>query len=561
MSEKAIPEAVIQTKAARRGRVSPIWIIPILCVVLGLYLVWHQYNERGPTITITFKNAEGLTAGQSRVRLRDVDVGTVQTITLNPDFTGVVLTVQMDKGAARLLNENARFWVVKPRLFAGSLQGLGTLVSGSYIAILPSHEGEPRRAFTGLEDPPIQHASEPGRTVLLNADRLGSLSLGSPIFYRDLTVGEVRGWDFSDMARSVTIHAFIRAPFDQYLREGSRFWDASGISLQLGADGVRLQVESLRAILLGGIAFDTPDAASPAAQTRQAFPLYSSQQEAINSGTRRRVPAVSFFTEPVTALTVGAAVVFQGVRIGQVLGHELEYDPATRRPHVRVRYEIEPDRITGLPINAQPQDRAPVAAELVRQGLRARLASANLLTGQQQISLDFVTDAPPAELRLLDGMLLLPSAPGQFNSILDAVNRVLVKVEDIPFRQIGENLNSTIAGVDTLVRSPELRDSLASLDATLKAAQEFVTRLDAAAIPAIRSLTPMLNNLQGTVTQANRLIGSVQRGYGDESQFRRDLDRMLEQFNATARSLRSLVDTLNRNPEALIRGRPAQGTP
>ncbi|MGG5821433.1 intermembrane transport protein PqiB [Falsiroseomonas sp. HW251] len=554
------PEATVRAKVGRSRWFSPIWAIPIVTALIAGYLVWHEFSQRGPTIVITFRSAEGLTAGQSQVRLREVTVGTVETIALSPDRQHVDLTVRMNREAEPLLTGTTRFWVVKPRLFAGNISGLNTLLSGSYIQLSPGPgDGQPQRRFTGLEDPPIVASTEPGRTVRLRADRIGSISLGSPVFFRDIEVGQVMGWDVADMAEFVTIQAFIRAPYDSYLREGTRFWNASGVAVKIGAEGVQLQFESLRALILGGIAFETPDAAlrGPVPPTDETFRLYASRETADSAAVRRRIPVVSYFTDSVSGLAPGAPVSFQGVRIGEVLGFDLVYDMATNSLRVPVRYEIEPERIAGS-INAEARGPLENARLLVRQGMRARLASANLITGQQQISLEIVANAEPAEIEVVDNVIVFPTAPGQFSSILEGVNRVLSRIDAIPLQQIGENLNSTIAGVNTLVAGPELRQAIAALNQTLQAAEETVRRIDAAAAPTLRTLPQLVANLNAAVQSANRLVQSANRGYGDESQFRRDLDRMMEQITVASRSLRSLADQLNRNPEALIRGRSTQ---
>ena len=557
------PEARVTTAKVGRSRwLSPIWAIPIVTVLIAGFLVWHSYSQRGPTITITFRGAEGLTAGQSQLRYRDVVMGTVQEIVLSQDMQHVTMTVRTTRAAEPLLTENTRFWVVKPRLFAGSISGLDTLLSGSYIQMAPAltASGEHARNFTGLEDPPLLTAEEPGRSFLLRADRIGSISLGSPIFYRDLEVGQVMGWDLADMAESVTIHAFIRAPFDRYVREGSRFWNASGVSVRLGAEGVQLQVESLRALLLGGIAFETPEAARSGRQIQngETFRLYATQDAANSAAITRRVPVVSYFTDSISGLAPGAPVTFQGVRIGEVLGYDLVYDAATERLRVPVRYEIEPERVAGS-VHAQGRTAIENANLLVRQGLRARLMSSNLITGQQQIALEMIENAPPAEITMQGDVIVMPSVPGQFASIMEGVNRVLASIEGMPWAEIGRNVDSTVAGVNELIRGPELRQSLAALHGTLTAAEETIRHIDAAAQPALRGLPQLMANLNTTVTQANRLVASANRGYGEDSQFQRDLERMLEQITVAARSLRSLVDQLNRNPESLIRGRSTQG--
>jgi len=550
-------DAVVRAKVDARRRPSPIWAIPAVAVLVAGWLVWDTLSRRGPLVTVTFQSAEGLQAGQSRVRHRDVDVGLVEGIALSPDLGHVVMTVRMNREAAPLLAEGARFWVVKPRLFAGSLSGLGTLFSGAYIGLAPSGADGPRQTrFTGLEHPPLLAAREPGRTFQLRTDRLGSVSLGSPVFYRDLPVGEVLGWDLGEMAESVTIHAFVRAPFDRYVRDGSRFWNASGVSLKLGAEGVQLQVESVRALLMGGIAFDTPAIAraSEASAADHAFPLHPSREAADSAAYHRRVRFVSYFPGSVSGLGPGSPVTFQGLRVGHVTGLDLEYDPRSDALRAPVRFEVEPERVANLRL---AEGRGPFANTrlLVERGLRARLESANLLTGQMQVALEMVANAEPAELGVEGEVLVLPTVPGQFAGITDTVNQLLAKLGRLPFEQIGRSLSDTLGGIDGLVNGPELRQSLVSLQATLASVQDLARQLDQGLAPAVRQLPGIASGLQGTVTQANRLLQSTDRGYGDNSRFSRDVDRLMQQLNDAARSLRILADLLTRHPEALVRGR------
>src|SRR3954451_17467742 len=283
MSDTLHPEASLRAKVDLRPRLSPIWLVPLIAVLIAGWLVWDAMSKRGPLVTVTFQSAEGLQAGQSHLRHLDVDVGLVEGITLNRNMSGVTVAIRTTWEAKPLLTETAQFWVVRPRLFAGSLSGLGTLLSGSYVEVIRTTEnGRQQLSFTGLENPPVLEAHVPGRTVQLKANRIGSISLGSPIFYRDLNVGQVLGWELGEMAESVTIHAFVRAPFDHYVQASSRFWNASGISVSLGAEGVQVQLESLKGLLLGGIAFDTPEEARAAAGAAMpaTFPLYASEQVA-----------------------------------------------------------------------------------------------------------------------------------------------------------------------------------------------------------------------------------------------------------------------------------------
>jgi len=205
------PTAVVRSKIEHRRRLSLIWAIPVVTVIIGGWLAWRTLSERGPLITVTFETAEGLQADQSHVRHKDVDMGVVQKVGLTPDLRRVQVTVRMNREAEPLLTDKAQFWVVRPRFFAGSISGLQTLFSGSYIDLLPAAGGgQPQRDFVGLENPPVLQSDVPGRTFLLAAKRIGSLNLGSPIMFRDLEAGEILGWDIGEMARDITVHAFVR---------------------------------------------------------------------------------------------------------------------------------------------------------------------------------------------------------------------------------------------------------------------------------------------------------------------------------------------------------------
>jgi paraquat-inducible protein B len=314
------PTAVVHSKVDHRRRLPFIWAIPVVTVIIGAWLAWSTISQRGPLITITFETAEGLQADLSHVKHKDVDMGVVQKIALTKDLKRVEVTVRMNREAEPLLTDKAQFWVVRPRFFAGAISGLQTLFSGSYIDLLPAPGGEPASSFAGLENPPVLQSDTPGRTFLLQAKRIGSLNLGSPIMFRDIEVGEILGWDIGEMARNITVHAFIRAPFDQYVHDNSRFWNASGAEVQLGAKGLKLQVESLRAVILGGIAFETPDTppATTESEADHPFALYENQDAADSAIYNRSVPFVANFTSSVTGLEEGSPVTMRGQKIGEV---------------------------------------------------------------------------------------------------------------------------------------------------------------------------------------------------------------------------------------------------
>jgi len=556
----------VRTSTRARWRVSAIWIIPAVALVVGAWLAWDTLAKRGPIITITFQSAEGLSAGQSPLKYKDITFGTVRSFALEPDKRRVRVTVETTREAAPLLTDGAVFWVVKPRLFAGSISGLETLLSGAYIQMRPAAENgaPPRYEFTGLEDPPVLTTEVPGRTFLLKAARIGSISLGSPVFFRDMAVGEVLGWDVGDMAEHVTIHAFVRAPFDRYVHDDSRFWNVSGLSVKLGGAGVQVELESLRALLLGGLAFETPDRRAGGKDGAQSaenhvFELYPNQETAQAAGFGQKIELVAYFDGSVRGLTPGSDVTLHGLKVGTVGSVSLTYDRAKDRIVAPVHFVVEPERIRGIGERIKT-DPAGAMDLLVERGLRASLQSANLLTGQMNVGLQFVPDAPAVKVTREGDAFVIPTTnEGGIQGLQDAAAELLAKVKAIPFEQIGKNLDATVQGLSQIANSPELHRAVGSLSVTMANLQDTVRKLDAGLTPAMQRLPALAADLQKTVGNANRLVESLQSGYGDNTRFNRDLERLMAQLNDTVRSLGALADLLQRHPEALIRGRTNTG--
>jgi paraquat-inducible protein B len=488
-------------------------------------------------------------------------MGTVTNITVPPDLSKVLVTIETVREAEPLLTDKTIFWVVKPQLFAGNISGLETILSGSYIGMRPSTEpGKPQRDFVGQEDPPILQAWVKGTTYRLDTKRLGSIGLGAPVFFRDIEVGTVLGWDLHDLASRVTIHAFVRAPFDRYVRDDTIFWNASGVSIRLGAEGVDVQLESLRAVLLGGIAFDTlPTSTMPVAKPEHRFSLYASQDQARGAGFGHRISLVSYFPGSVAGLSVGADVTFHGLKIGEVTDVGLVYSASQDRVLAPVHYRVEVGRIANI-AKARGLEPEKLAEEVIQRGLRATLQAPSLITGQKIVALEFVPNAPPAELRKQGDDFVIPSAEiGGFDSITRSAAELLSRINRIDFDRIGQSLSNAAAGLDDTINGPQLKRTLAALEGAMVDVQDIARKLDTEATPALKRLPDIAAQLQDAVAKANRLIGSIDQGYGGNSKFHRDLDRLLPQLTDTARSLRALSDLLTRHPEALIRGRTNTG--
>lgn len=549
----------------RRRRWSWIWLIPVASVLIGGGLLWTTLARRGPLIQITFDSAEGMQAGQSQVKYKDVQMGTVEGFDLTPDRRRVVMSVRMTAKAEALVTEGAQFWIAKPRVYAGDITGLNTILSGSYVAMQPGEAGKPaQRSFNGLADPPALLPDALGREFRLTAGRLGAVKLGTPVFFHDLEVGRVTGWDFADTADSVTLHVLIAAPYDAWVHRDSRFWNSSGVQLRLGPDGVQLQVDSLKAAVLGGITFDTPahrdgaDAGQAAASAQgDVFPLFPRQEAAESATAPRRAMLASYFTGSVGGLAVGAHVTLQGMAIGDVTSVDLQYSTDTDQARVRVGFTLQLDRVA--PVGNSPVQPFPeYVRKLVKEGLRTRLRGGNLITGQKEVAMQLEPDALPATVEQEGDVLVIPadnSGSGGLDDLSTTAAQLLAKIGAIPFAEIGQNLNGTLRGASEVANGPQLRQALTRLNGTLGTVQDTVRRLDAGAAPALRRLPAIAADLQDTLAQVRTLAVSVSAGSSGDGKFGRDLDRVLVQVAEAATSVRTVADLLARHPEALVRGR------
>ncbi len=543
----------------RRHRFPIIWLVPIIAAGISLYLAVTFLADRGPLITITFNTASGITAQQTDVKHKDVSLGTVENVHLTPDMKHVIVHVRMKAEGAATVTSHARFWVVRPRLTTGNISGLETLFSGAFIEVDPGDPGgTPQSNFTGLEDPPGVRSDEPGSLYRLRAPRLGSIGPGAPVFYRDITVGEVLGYDLGDGLGPVTIRVFVRAPFDKFVHDGTHFFNASGLSVNLGAEGVHVEMESLQALLSGGIAFETAKilAGDPQSPANREFPLFSSKAEADSAGYARNIPFVTYFTTSVGGLARGSSVEVFGLRIGTVTDVRLVMDPKTSAMRVRVRFDLQPERVLSENEQQARKDPRSVTSALVQQGLRAVLESSNFITGQKDIALQYVPNAGAATLGQEGDALLLPSQSGGIDGITTALADITAKLDRIPFEDIGQNLSNLLKSVNRTVSGPDMQNALHRLSDTLADVQSLVRHADRGMAPVLARLPQISDDLQRAIHHADALLG--EGGYGGNSDFSRSMQRLLDQVNEAARSIRLLADFLDRHPEALIRGRTGE---
>lgn len=528
MTESPAPGNPIPPPQAklRRQRFQIVWLVPILAAIIAGYLGYRTIMERGPLLTLVFTNADGLQAGQTQLKYKAVALGTVESIDLAKDNSHVIVKVRMNDVGRRFLNSNARFWVVRPRLNFSDFSGFETIVSGAYITVDPGKPGGHYEShFTGLEQPPGVRSDEPGRTYTLTAYKLGSISSGSPIFYRDVAVGEVLGYDIGSGLGPIKISIFIRAPFDNLVRNGSRFWNSSGIAFGIKGGVLQLQLQSIQALFAGGITFSLPPSARNEAASPDGahFHLYASQQQAESAAFDTQIQAVSYVTTNVSGLTPGAPVTAMGIEVGDVTGVDLMVDPKQGTAKIKISMQLQPQRILNLDKAWNVPDAVSLFQKFVNNGMRVEIGTANYVTGQKEINLVVVPKALPAKVVQQGKVIILPFQKSGLDETLANAAEITAKINKLPFQELGKNLNKLLLTANGALGGPQTQLLIKQLTTTLQTADTTLQTLD--------------------------------RGFGQDSNFQRSLQQILSQTNSTLLSLQALTTYLNQHPQSLIFGR------
>ena len=530
-----LPEPVVRS---RRFSLSLIWLVPVLAALVGLSLVVNAWLQAGPDITITFQTAEGLEAGKTPVKYKNVVIGKVNSLELTDDRRRVRVKVALNKSAASFATKGTRYWVVRPRIGLGGVSGVDTLLSGAFIGADVGDTKDEQLDFKGLETPPAVLHGAPGKSFVLHTDDLGSLDTGSPVYYRRIQVGRVSSYALDKDGKGISLRIFVDGPNDRFVSRSTRFWNASGVDVSLGANGLKLNTQSLATVIAGGVAFQDPRGphdSTPAAEDAD-FALFADQTTAMSppDGPPRYIRMR--FNQSLRGLAVDAPVEFLGVNIGRVVSVNLDYDAKSERFPVTVGAVIYPQRLghaydklaAQATAHGGDADLAQMLGPLVEHGLRAQARTGNLLTGQLYIALDFVPKAPKVAFSGQVNPLEVPTAPGNFDKLQEQLADIVAKVQKIPFDSIGRNLDRTLGDLDHTLKHVN-SDVLPELKGTLKGAQRTLGNAD----NALSADAPLQQNLAGTLAELQRM----------------------------ARSLRALTDYLGVHPEALLRGRPDDPPP
>ncbi|MEJ5365897.1 MAG: MlaD family protein [Desulfosoma sp.] len=549
-SNGGIPDMPVAPVRKRSFHISLLWVVPLVAALIGAWLVVKGIRERGPRITITFKSAEGLEAGKTKVKYKDVDIGTVTAVELGPDLQHVLVKAELVKSAQGLISENTRFWVARARVSATAIYGLGTVFSGAYIDLDPGKPGKPARHFTGLEEPPIVTTGLPGRHFIVESARKESLEVGAPVYFRQIRVGEVVSYRLRDDGRTIEAKVFVHAPYHRFVWKNTRFWDSGGIDLKVDASGVHLYTESLATVLAGGIAFDTiQESPEPLEEAPEdyVFRLFPNREKALEKTYSPDNYFVLLFEGSVRGLSVGAPVEFRGIPVGKVIDIRSEFNLSTNKVKIPVIIATEPERISFVGTAPNRESGKNLFEYLVSQGLRAQLRSGNVLTGQLYVALDLFPNAQPAHVTHGGryGYAELPTVPSPLEEIGSKLSSLLDKMDRLPLEQIGADLRDTLQGAKRITTSQDLLNTVKSLEAASKEMHLLLKTLRTQTTP----------EMDAALGQARTSLAAVESLLRSDSPLHSRLIAAAEEFAAASRTLKVLAEALERDPQSVLFGK------
>ncbi|MBJ7537326.1 intermembrane transport protein PqiB [Marinomonas transparens] len=537
----------------RRVHFNTIWLVPLVAVMVAGWMLYQNWATQGPVITLIASNAEGLEAGQTKLKARNVDVGKVIDIRLSDDYDKAIINVRMNQGTQNMLRKDAKFWVVKPRIGKEGVSGLGTLLSGAYIDMAPGTEGEKSDGFVLLSQPPLSTKTE-GIRLLLHSDDSSKLDVGTLVHFRGYEVGYIEEVGFDTETGSITYRVVVKPPYDALVNDAVQFWITPGLSFKSSVQGFEVRLDSLETFLSGGISFGLGEERSAGAPIKDltSFRLFASKEEADNNIYDQTIEYLFLFDSNVSGLYAGADVEFRGVRIGTVLevpftGISMDKVTSLDRPVIPVLARIEPQRLNAWSVSGDIsiQKWQELLDERIKQGLRATLVIGNYLNAARVISLDFMDNPPSPKITEFEGYQVFPTGPDSLANIEGKVSGLLDKFADVPLKQTFEQLGRTMG---------EANETLRQLQAVSKSVTHLIEKSETQQLPADLSEVMAQLNITLETYQANGQIGRPLR----ENMV--SLGRSLNELQPLLRQLREKPNTLifDSKPRLEIQPKAAQ---
>ncbi|PCI69062.1 MAG: paraquat-inducible protein B [Gammaproteobacteria bacterium] len=532
-----IIESSVEANVQPMKSISSIWFVPVIAVFIGLWMVYYQWSIEGPEITIEFSTAEGLVAGKTKIKSRNVDIGEVSSIVLNEKSDGVLVTARMTKSAEKLIVEDSKFWVVSPQITLTGISGLSTLVSGEYIAIAPGKSSKEETSFIGLNDPPVTPADTPGLHITLNSKDQFAYSKGDPIIYKGLTVGQFEDIHFNFYERVVYYNAFIKAPYHELVTSNTKFWDISGLRIDLNADGLSVNTGNVQSMITNGVTFGIPTGLDigESITERAYFDIYPNYETADDERYKESVKFILLISDTIRGLKVGAPVEYRGVLIGKVLSTNMLPNTAPdemlkNEIKIPVLIGLQPGRV-GLPDNQEGVERMTQQNRYwVKGGLKAMLRSGNLLTGSLFVDLQHFNDQPVEEIETFANFPVMPTITNEFSKITEKAGEFVDSLNKLPLDNLSKNANQLFNEFTQTAK--ELQSISKSLDKLLVSANN--------------------EKLGEQLSKALQGISTLTNDFSSGSKGHKDIRKTLKALTDTMQELSPLLNQLNRQPNGLI---------
>ncbi|MEH6444875.1 MAG: intermembrane transport protein PqiB [Oceanospirillaceae bacterium] len=527
----------------RKSGISIIWFIPLLAIAIGGWMFYQQWENRGIEMTVSFDDAEGLEAGKTKVKSRNVDIGILTGVSFNQDRTRIIASVEIAKSMGDFLRADSQFWIVKPRIGTNGISGIGTILSGAYIEVYPGTFKKSANEFVGLERPPITEPDAAGLHLTLLSKRGTGLSVGDPIIYRGFSVGRIQTYSFDTQERQAKYDIFIEAPYDSLVTSNSHFWNVGGISLESNAQGFKLNIATVETLISGGVQFDIPDDLVLGEQLTKSrkFKLYDSEQDIVENREYQSFEYAILVDDSVRGLYKGAPVEYRGVRVGTVISpyitpkqvEQFKIEKSEQTKRIPLLINIEPQRLLGQSSEQEVLEFNEIFKQNIKQGLTANIETANLLTGSLLINLDFNGEAAEA-LDTFGPYVLIPSTREGLAKIQDDFEEMLDSFNKLPLDQLAKSASDTLITAGKTLKS--LRSSVLQLNRLLKSSE--TQQLS-------RNLNKSMLELQKTL-----------KGLQPDSNAYRGVEKTMFKLQKTLDSLQPMLKKISNNPSTLIFGTP-----
>lgn len=546
VSEQEPIAAIPELRAAQRWNV--VWVVPILAILIGGWMLYRSISSKGPEVRIRFETADGIVAGKTEIRCRSVNVGRVNRVELAEDLGSVLVYCTMDAGNEKLLRKGSRFWVVRPRVSAADVSGLGTLLTGVYIELEPGTGALGPRKWKGRETPPATNRSVPGLRLTLVSEEAGSLSVGAPVYYRGYDVGRVESHKLDPDGGRILYELFIREQYQGLVRANTKFWNTSGIDVAAGVDGFKIRTPSIQAMVSGGVTFAVQEGIEPGVPSEDGtvFVLHRDLDEANSSTFEPTLQLLLLFDQSVRGLSQSAPVEYRGIGIGRVKSISFDHLPDSENHKVPVLVEIDPRALRPAGSVTPAEEELPILGDAIEKGLRATLKTGSLLTGAMYVDFDYYPDELPMKLGYKGDFPVVPTLPSGFSQLEVKLASILEKIDKLPIEEAMANI--TKAADEAAITAADARVALKEIEEAAAAAKATMENPDFKRLPA---------DVRQTLSELDKALSSV----GPDGNIQGDLLRTLDELRSAIRSMESMTDVIKDKPNSLLFGKENSGNP